>query len=338
MGALFMSLVQHSATRFELGLHEPAADSTVAHGFDPTGLRAVLQQQPDGSSRVELPSLPESVAAAREAVFERLARDETLSLAGGLLALLSPTDSWHLTVLPEATPAWHVALAFSFFPLAATVGPGRLVHLSYQDSPAASPGAHPAWDVLHPAVAAAAARIVAPASGRLAEGCARLAARPGIVSYLLGMGDTFSLADIEHLAQNGQTSPSIVLASAQGLQGEDRSWMYRVRLSPRAVQQAGLLQLGYARAKSRLLAELARYPARESATAQQAEIRQWHIEHFAHHLALLQVCLDFGIGLWSCPMSATPNDVLDEDDDAPPASSWAEAVAPEREAGKAPPT
>jgi hypothetical protein len=102
-------------------------------------------------------------------------------------------------------------------------------------------GRRAAWHMLHPALAAQAAAIVFPDAPTGADGCALVAKRPGVVYYLMGTGDTFSLSDIEQLGRRHEVSASIVLAVARGVQGEDRSWMYRVKLSERAVARAGLL-------------------------------------------------------------------------------------------------
>lgn len=321
-----MGLHQLSAERFAFAVHEQGSASAAVHEFDAGALRMALVQHAEGGAGAVSQGMPSEVARARDALFERMHRDPDCGVTGAVMSLRSASDSWHMTVLPKDSPGWHVALAFSFFPLPIVVSEQGLVHLSYSRSPAAVPYAAPGWNLLHPAVAQQAAAIVLPDAHSAAEGIARLAGRPGLVSYLLGMGDTFSLSDVEQLARTGQTTASIVLALASGLQGEDRTWMYQVRLSERALSQAGQFALVYARAKSHHLEALARHPARDGLDRHQLEIREAHIVRFAHHLALLQLCAEFGIGLWSCPMSAAQNYQPYAGDVDPLASGWAEAV------------
>ena len=67
---------------------------------------------------------------------------------------------------------------------------------------------------------------------------------------------------------------------------------------------------------------------RDDLQAEQWAFREAQIERFAHHLALLELCVEYGIGLWSCPASVDDGDWLDSDSDEPSAQ-WSVAVAPE---------
>jgi hypothetical protein len=332
MKALHLGLFQLSPYRFGVALHDQGGVAVASCEFDAGDLRAALIPQAGGGLSIDLQAVPPDVRRAREAVLELIDRDVTSFVAGGLMALDSVSDSWGMTVLPHSLPGYHVALAFSFYPLRMISGPERLVHLAEEDSPAANQLPEAAWNLLHPAVVEQAAALAFPSrslEAGTASGCALLSAHPGVLTYLFGLGDTFSLTDIEYLARARQVSSSIVVAQAQGLRGDDRSWMYRVKLSDRAIEQVAQLALGYARAKARIERGLRRRPPRAGLNATQNEFREAQVGRFAHHLAILALCIEFGIGLWSRPRLTSAENV--EDIAAPrPARRWAMAVAPER--------
>ncbi len=185
------------------------------------------------------------------------------------------------------------------------------------------------WRIVHHALVRQAATFVCPHEPTGADACAVFANRPGLVDYLVALGDTFSLADIEYLARIGQTTPSTVVAAALGFGGEDRSWLYRIRLSPRAIANQDLLGVTYARAKARHASGLRGRPIWRPLTQEQLDFRETQIERFAHHLAVLQLCSEFGIGLWSCPMSASDDTLLEESEDEEP-HYWSVAMPLER--------
>jgi hypothetical protein len=326
MNAIRLGLIQESTDRFAFALHADAPRTRLFREFGARDLRAGLVEQPDGGASIELGTLPEEVAHIREAFFEAMARDPESVVTGGVMALDTASDSWNLTVARDSAPAYHVALAFSFFPLRASLGEGRLLHVGYEVASARDVGA--AWRLLHPSIAVQAAAILFPDAPTGADACALLAGREGVSDFLMGMGDTFSLADIECLARSNQVTSSVVLAAARGGQGEDRSWLYRVKLSERAVAQEGLLAVSYARARVRHGAGLRSRPPRADLRAEQRAFREAQIERFAHHLALLELCVEYGIGLWSCPASADSGAWLDSDSDEP-SDQWSVAVSPE---------
>ena len=124
-------------------------------------------------------------------------------------------------MLRDSAPGYHVALAFSFYPLRVIFEEGRLVHVAYEEPAHRDAGA--VWPLLQPAIAAQAAAIFFPEASTGADACALLATRPGVLNYLRGTGLTFSLGDIEQLARGRQVSASIVVAHARGVHSEDRS-------------------------------------------------------------------------------------------------------------------
>jgi len=131
------------------------------------------------------------------------------------MAMETFSDWWNMTLLRDSAPGYHVALALSFYPLRVSFGEDRLVHFPYEA--AGLKGTNPAWYMLNSCLVEQTAAIVFPDAPTSADACALLASRPGAVNYLMGMGDTFSLADIEHQARNGPLEQSIVLAMAKGL-------------------------------------------------------------------------------------------------------------------------
>jgi len=301
MNNIRLGLFQESSDQFAVALHSDAEPDRLYWRFSAHGLCAAVVEGPEGSVSVELVAVPDEVAQVRNLVRDARSRDPDSVITGGVMALDSFSDSWNLTVLKDSAPGYHVALAFSFYPLRGSLGKGNLVQVGYEESATRDAGA--AWAMLHPALAAQASAIFFPDAPTVADGCARLADCPGIVDYLVGMGHTFSLADIEQLARAHQVSSSVVIAAATGLEGEDRSWMYRVKLSEHAIANAGLLAVSYARAKTRHIAGLHRRPPREGLGEQQFQLREVQIGRFAHHLALLELCAEYGIGLWSRPVS-----------------------------------
>ena len=106
--------------------------------------------------------------------------------------------------------------------------------------------------------------------------------------------------------------------------------MYRVQLSERSVARAEQLAVSYARAKTRHAAGLRSRPPREGLSQQALDFRKRQIDHMSHHLALLALCAEYGIGLWSCPMGADADSVLDEEDDQEATDQWSVAVNRER--------
>ncbi len=324
MNTIRLGLFQESADRFAFALHTDTAPSRFYQEFSARDVRAAVVEHPDGGASVELMTVPAEVAAVRHAAFDA-ARDADSIISGGVMALETVSDWWNMTVLLDSGPGYHVALAFSFFPLRVSFGPGRLVHLAYE---AADPSSvEPAWYMLQPCLVEQVADIVFPEASTGADACALLASRPGVVHYLLGLGDTFSLTDIEFLARSGQLTPSTVCAQARGPRQEDLAWLYRVRLSERAVASAGLLAISYARAKARCLAGL-RTRTPPNLSDAKLRYREEQINRFAHHLAILRLCVEFGIGLWSCPMSAAGDTWLDDESDEP-GDQWSVAVAAE---------
>lgn len=326
MNTIRLGLFQESSDRFALALHADVVPKRLYRQFGARDLRAAVVARPDGDASVQLVTVPAEVAQARDLIFETMSRDPGSVVTGGVMALDTFSDSWNLSVLRDSAPGYHVALAFSFYPLRVSFGEGSLIQIGYDV--AAQRDRVAAWYMLNPALAAQAAAIVFPDAPTVADACALLANRPGVVDYLMGMGDTFSLSDIEQLARSRQVTASIVLAAAQGAEGEDRSWLYRVKLSERAVAHAGLFAVSYARAKARHIAGLRSRPPRDSLRGGQLQFHEVQIGRFAHHLALLELCVAYGIGLWSCPMSVNDDDLLDSDNDEP-SDQWSVAVNPE---------
>jgi hypothetical protein len=153
------------------------------------------------------------------------------------------------------------------------------------------------------------------------------------MDYLIALGDTFSLTDIEELARRRQTESHIVLALATGwgFSGEDRdrNWLYRIKLSHRAIANKELLGIAYARAKARHLSALRHRPIWRPLTQEQLDYHERQIERFAHHLSVLQLCSEFGIGLWSQPMSGSDENLLDKEEDesnGEEARGWSVAI------------
>ncbi|MEP6610114.1 MAG: hypothetical protein ABJA83_15765 [Burkholderiaceae bacterium] len=245
MTTIRLGLFQESTDRFTFALHADTSPMRLYQEFSAHDLRTAIMERPGSGASVQLVSVPAEVSQIRDLVFERMSREPESIVTGGMMALDTVSDSWHLTVLRDFMPSYHVALAFSFFPLRVSFGEGNLVHNAYDVAPEADAGA--AWYMLCPAVAAQAASIVFRDAPTGADACALLAKYPGVVRYLLGLGDTFSLSDVEQLARRRQVTSSVVSAAAQSSDGEDRSWLYRVKLSERAVASAELLAVSYAR-------------------------------------------------------------------------------------------
>lgn len=325
MSTIRLGLFQESTDRFALAIHADAAPARVFQEFDARDLRAALVERPGGGATVQLLTLPAEVAAARDLVFDANSRYPDSVVSGGVMALTTSSDWWNMTVLRDSAPGYHVALAFSLYPLRVTFGDGRIVHVAHED--AGLQDGQPAWYMLQPCVAEQAAAIVFPAVPTPADGCALLASRPGVVDYLLALGDTFSLSDIEQLARSRQLTPSMVVAGARGPRQEDLSWLYCLKLSERAVASAGLLAVSYARAKKQRMAGLR---TRTPPNLPDEKRRYWdaQVDRFAHHLAILELCVEYGIGLSSCPMSKAGDVVLDDEVDEQ-GDQWSVAVAVE---------
>jgi len=170
--------------------------------------------------------------------------------------------------------------------------------------------------MLQPCLAEQAAAIVFPDAPTPADGCAMLASRPGVVDYLLALGDTFSLTDIEQHARNKDMTLSMVVALARGLRQENLSWLYCMQLSKRAIANAELLGISYARAKTRRLAGLR---SRTPPNLPDEKRTYWdgQVDRFAHHLAILELCVEYGIGLWSGPMDKAGGAAIDDQSDKP---------------------
>jgi hypothetical protein len=326
MSTIRLGLFQESTDRFALAIHADTAPARVYQEFSARDLRAALVERPEGGASVQLLTLPAEVAAARDLVFDANSRDPDSFVSGGVMALTTFSDWWNMTVLRDSAPGYHVALAFSFYPLRVTFAEGRIVHVAHED--AGLQDGQPAWYMLQPCLAEQAAAIVFPDAPTPADGCASLASRPGVVDYLLGLGDTFSLTDIEQLARNKQLTPSMVVAAARGLRQEDLSWLYCVKLSERAIASAGLLAVSYARAKTRRMAGLR---SRTPPNLPDEKLRYWdaQVNRFAHHLAILELCVEYGIGLSSCPMSRAGEAALDDEGDEQSGVQWSVAVAVE---------
>jgi hypothetical protein len=323
MNTIRLGLFQESTDRFALALHADTAPARVYQEFSARDLRAALVERPEGGASVQLLTLPAEVASARDLVFDASSRDSDSVVTGGVMAVETFSDWWNMTVLRDSAPGYHVALAFSFYPLRVSFREDRLVHVAHED--AGLIDGQRAWYMLQPCLAEQAAAIVFPEAPTPADGCALLASRPGVVDYLLGLGDTFSLADIEQLARNKQVTPSMVAAQARGLRQEDLSWLYCVKLSERAVASAGLLAVSYARAKTRRMAGLR---SRTPPNLSDEKLRYWdgQVNRFAHHLAILELCVEYGIGLSSCPMSRAGDQALDDEVDEQ-GDQWSVAVA-----------
>jgi hypothetical protein len=325
MHTIRLGLFQESTDQFGLALHADTAPSRLYQEFNARDLRATLVERPEGGASVQLMTVPAEVALARDLVFAAQSRDPESAVTGGVMAVETFSDWWNMTVLRDTAPGYHVALAFSFYPLRVSFGDGRLVHLAYEAAELRDPT--PTWYMVQPCLAQQTAAIIFPDAPTGADACALLASRPGVMDYLMGLGDTFSLADIEQLARNGQDTLSIVAAQARGLRQEDLSWMYCVKLSKRALASAGLFAVSYARAKAQRVAGL-RSRTPPDLSEEKQRYRDAQVNRFAHHLALLELCVEFGIGLWSCPMSAAGDVPLDDEMDEV-GDQWSVAVAVE---------
>jgi hypothetical protein len=326
MNSIRLGLFQESTDRFALALHADTAPARVYQEFAARDLRAAIVERPDGGASMEVLTLPAEVAQARDLIFDANDRNPENVVTGGLMALETFSDSWNMTRLNDSAPGYHVALAFSIYPLRVMFGEGSLVHVGYEA--ALLRDTNPAWHMLHPCLVKQTAAILFPDAPTGADACALLANRPGVVAYLMAVGDAFSLSDIEQLARGHQVTSSIVVANGQGIRRENLSWLYRVKLSERAVASAELLAVSYARAKEQRMAGL-RKRQPEGISGDKLTFRNAQVERFAHHLALLALCVEYGIGLWSCPMSAD-SELEDEDDETDEASDkWSVAVNPE---------
>jgi hypothetical protein len=336
---MWFGLYQESVERFALAIHHQGEPSREYTEFTAGDLRASWTDTEDSGVKIELAGSTPALDSARRLCMERL-EDSGTSLQGAVMALDTASDSWVLTRLRSDMPGYHVAMAFSFVPfrvtLAGDVGAQALRsqpawwHIPFELAPWADKPV--TWRLLHPALAMQAAAIVRPDVQAGADACAILAARPGLLDYLLALGDTFSLADIEQLARSRQSTPSMVIAQAHGFDGEDRSWFYKVKLGRRAIDQQELLAVTYGRARARHASSLRRRATWGTLTAEQRDFREREIERFAHHLSLLELCSHFGIGLWSCPMSEAADRDIEElvDGDA----FWSAAIPPEQEASR----
>src|SRR5882724_6556046 len=160
MNTIRLGLFQESSDRFALALHADVAPERLYCQFGARDLRAAVVSGADGSASVQLATVPAEVAQARELVFEAMSRDPGGVVTGGVMALDSFSDSWSLTVLRDSAPGYHVALAFSFYPLRISFGEGSLIHLGYEVATENDAGA--TWYMLHPAVAAQAAPVIFP--------------------------------------------------------------------------------------------------------------------------------------------------------------------------------
>lgn len=325
MNTIRLGLFQESTDRFAVALHADTAPARLHQEFTARDLRAALVERPEGGASVQLLNLPAEVASARELVVNAISRDPDTVVTGGVMALQTSSDWWNMTVLRDSAPGYHVALAFASYPLRATFSEGRIVHIAHED--AGLQDGQSAWYMLQPCLAEQAAAIVFPDAPTPADGCALLASRPGVVDYLLALGDTFSLTDIEQLARSKQLVPSMVVAMARGLRQEDLSWLYCVKLSERAIANAGLLAVSYARAKTRRMAGLR---SRTPPNLSEEKLHYWdgQVNRFAHHLAILELCVEYGIGLSSCPMSRAGDQALDDEVDEQ-GDQWSVAVAVE---------
>jgi hypothetical protein len=278
----------------------------------PPAICATWAEQVDGSQQLELTGVNPAVAEARRTFLQHARNGENAFVSGAVMALETASDSWLFTLLRSDMPGYHVALGFSFVPLLATIRADELVHVPLEV--VVDPPQDPTWRILHPALAKQAAEIVCPDAATGADACARLAGQPGVMDYLLALGNTFSLTDIEQFARMGQSESSVVVAAAHGFQGEDH-WLYRIRLSQRAIASAERLAVTYARARARHASGLGDHPIRHALTEQQREYHDRQIGRFAHHLAVLDLCWQFGIGLSSCPMSRSDDSLLDDVED-----------------------
>ena len=237
---------------------------------------------------------------------QRMQSEEDGTVEAGVMALDTSTDSWAVTLLRNDMPSYHVALAFALIPLQAMILPEALLYKSYETTGRGNNVV--SWGILQPAVLTQCAKIFYPHTTTGADACAHLATQPGILDYLAGLGATFSLADIEQLANLRQITLSVVIADASGFSGEDLSWIYGIQMSPRGIDSKELLPFSYARAKSQHAAGLRARPVRPGLDVEQLEYYERQIDRFAHHLAVLELCKEYGIGLWSAPMARPENE------------------------------
>ena len=311
-----LGLFQESTDHFALAIHADTDPKRLFAEFDAANLHASIAQQEDESIHVVVDRLNAEVDEARNMLFQRMQSEEGGTVEAGVMALDTATDSWALTLLRNDMPSYHVALAFVSIPLQAIISPEALIYKSYEL--AGQSKKFVSWRILQPALLTQCAKIFYPYATTGADACALLANRHGILDYLMGLGETFSLADIEQLAALHQLTPSSVIAMASsGLSGENLSWIYQIQLSQRAVENRALLPVSYARAKSQHATGLRARPMRPGLTEDQLEYYEHQIDRFAHHLAVLELCEEYGIGLRSAPMGESDN--------------LAVAVSPERE-------
>lgn len=308
-----LGIYQNSVDRFGFAIHADHEPTRAYAEFAAGDLRASWTEQEDGGMKLELADANAAVEEARRMFLARVENDRDASVEGAVMALDTASDWWAFTRLRSNMPAYHVAMAFSFVPLVVTFGDHGLIHAPFEM--AANRETSVSWRIVYQALVSQAAAIVCPHEPTGADACAFLASRPGFMDYLVALGDTFSLADIEGLARSRQTESSMVIALAKGLSGEDRSWLYRIKLSHRAIANQDLLGVTYARAKARHSSGLRRRPIWQPLTQDQLDYHEKQIDRFAHHLAVLQLCSEFGIGLWSQPMSGSDDNLLDDEED-----------------------
>jgi hypothetical protein len=323
-----LGIYQNSVDRFGFAIHADSEPTRAYAEFAAGDLRASWTEQEDGGMKLELAGANAAVEEARRMFLARVGNERDASVEGAVMALDTASDGWFFTRLGSNMPGYHVAMAFAFVPLVATIGDHGLIHVPFEMATNRETSA--SWRIVHHALVRQAAAIVCPHEPTGADACALLASRSGLVDYLVALGDTFSLTDITELASRRQTAPSIVIAAAKGLSGEDRSWLYRIKLSPRGIANQDLLAVTYARAKARHSSGLRGRPIWQPLSQNQLDYHERQIERFAHHLAVLQLCSEFGIGLWSHPMSASDDTLLDESDDEE-SRDWSVAIPLERD-------
>jgi hypothetical protein len=280
-----LGICQESLDRFAFTIH---ADREPVHAyaeFAAGDLRASWAKKDDGGMEQRLVAVSAPVEEARRMFLDRVHNDPGASVEGAVMALDTASDSWLYTRLRNDMPGYHVALAFAFVPMVGSFRDDGLIHIPFEMM--ADKRKSVSWRILHHAILRQTAAIVCPQAPTGADACAFLANRTDIVDYLGGLGDTFSCADIEELARRGQTSPSTVIAMANGPDGKDCSWLYRVALSQRSIANKDLLGVTYARAKARHASGLRNRPIWRPLTAEQLAFHEEQINRFAHHLAIL---------------------------------------------------
>jgi hypothetical protein len=309
---MWLGIYQNSVDQFGVTIHAECEPKRGYATFASGDLNASCTEQEDGSMNLQIAGANASVEEARHMIMRSMENDANMPVKGAVMALDTASDSWLFTRLLRSMPAYHVAMAFAFVPLTATFRDDGLIQLGFEMVTNVEKSI--SWRIVHHALVKQAAAIVCPGEPTGADACAVLARRQGVVDYLMAWGDTFSLSDIEMLARMRQTEPSVVIASARGFGGEDRSWLYRIKLSEHAIANQDLFAVTYARVKAKHISGLRGRPIWRPLAQEQLRYQERQIERFAHQLAVLQLCSEFGIGLWSCPMSAS-DDTVDELDE-----------------------